>query len=190
MPLVYADTSALFAFFRAKGIEEFWTCDEEQSKAVKVAGLKLRLLVPRCFQWNNDGAGILMEIFRERRKDAAFHATRQRGKKCCGSVAGLLLFLLPLISLMVNRVAGVAPFSRSYIIPSFGQASANPGFQMGCPAATADELPHSTENGEEPACLPFEFHIRGRRKGQIASFPLKLSDGFSLRKLRVAPRFC
>ncbi len=91
-----------------------------------------------------------MKIFREGRKDAAFHATRQRGKKCCGSVAGLLLFLLPLISLMVNRVAGVAPFSRSYIIPSFGQASAKPGLQMGCPAATANELSHSTEYGEEP----------------------------------------
>ena len=26
------------------GLEEFWTCDEEQSKAVKVAGLKVRVL--------------------------------------------------------------------------------------------------------------------------------------------------
>ncbi len=91
-----------------------------------------------------------MKILRERRKDAAFHATRQRGKKCCGSVAGLLLFLLPLISLIVNRVAGVAPFSRSYTIPSFGQAKTNPGFQMGCPGTTANQLSHSTENGEEP----------------------------------------
>ena len=63
MPLVYADTSALFAFFHPKDefagvvsdavrrhspdfvywIDGFWTCDEEQSKATKAAGLQLRL---------------------------------------------------------------------------------------------------------------------------------------------------
>ena len=55
MPLVYADTSALFAFsihfhvsaarrlHLLSGLDEFWTCDAEQAKAAKTAGLRVRL---------------------------------------------------------------------------------------------------------------------------------------------------
>jgi hypothetical protein len=49
MPLVYADTSALFAFFHPRDefsqvviLDEFWTCDTEQGILASAAGLKVR----------------------------------------------------------------------------------------------------------------------------------------------------
>jgi hypothetical protein len=41
MPLVYADTSALFAYLHPD--DEFWTCDVAQAKLARSVGLKTRL---------------------------------------------------------------------------------------------------------------------------------------------------
>ena len=44
MPLVYADSSVLFADFHLlNGIDEFWTCDIAQAGLAKAAGLETRL---------------------------------------------------------------------------------------------------------------------------------------------------
>jgi len=45
MPLVYADSSVLFAYFHPH--DKFWTCDTAQAGLAKAAGLKTKLFAVR-----------------------------------------------------------------------------------------------------------------------------------------------